>query len=254
MNSDQTPRFPGRIIWKAASGIGLMLFLWWAGLLNLSPSKRFDPSAKQPPEPSWEAQIKSVQRGETDRIEVTKEVVDDKQLEQLTGLTGLRELLIEKGDITAAGLEPLAKLSGLEHLRIRGARIDNEAFERICSINSLQRLNLPQADLTDEGLTAVTNLNQLQLLRLGSPRLTDAGIASIGRVQTLRWLHLIDIPLSAASLKSIAELKNLESLYLDGAKLSDEAYEAFFRMRPDLHVHIDQQHHDRDPHKAGHSH
>jgi hypothetical protein len=73
-------------------------------------------------------------------------------------------------------------------------------------------------------------------------------------VQSLRWLHLIDIPLTDAALQPIGELRNLESLYLDGARISDAAYDEFFRAHPNLHVHIDQHHHDRDPSRLGHSH
>ncbi|WP_425616548.1 hypothetical protein NA78x_000196 [Anatilimnocola sp. NA78] len=210
------------------------------------------PEASAPPELTWDEQVVAVKAGTTDRLEITEATIDDTQLQQLAELSSLRELLLDKSNVTDAGVAHLTKLGKLEHLKLRGARITDAGFQQLCTIESLQRLNLPQADLTDAGLAAITNLKQLELLRLGSPKVTDAGVAHIAQAQTIRWLHLIDIPLGDASLKSIAELPHLESLYLDGAKMSDAAYDEFFKAKPKLHVHIDQKHHDRDPH--GHSH
>ena len=210
------------------------------------------PKEQALPEASWQSQIAAVTKGESDRIEVTQQAIGDDELRQVEGLDQLRELLIDKGTMSAASLPVLAKLSRLEHLKIRGARIDDEGFRRLCAIHSLKRLNLPQADLTDEGLQAIAELKDLELLRFGSPQVTDAGLATIAQVKTLRWLHLIEIPLGDAALKSIAELPKLESLYIDGGKFSDKAWDEFFLARPGLHVHVDQKHHDRDPH--GHSH
>jgi hypothetical protein len=42
-------------------------------------------------------------------------------------------------------------------------------------------------------------------------------------------------------------LPGLQTLYLDGAGVSDEAWSRYFQRHPDVHVHVDQAHHDRDP-------
>jgi hypothetical protein len=205
------------------------------------------------PEATWEAQIAAVKKGESDRIEVAQQAIGDEQLQQLEGLDQLRELLIEKGKMTSASLPTLTKLSRLEHLKIRGAAINDQGFRHLCAIHSLKRLNLPQADLTDEGLLAIADLKELESFRFGSPRVTDTGVLHIGNVKTLRWLHLIDIPLTDSSLDLISmSFPQLESLYIDGGKFSDKAWDNLFAKRPGLHVHVDQKHHDRDPH--GHSH
>jgi len=51
----------------------------------------------------------------------------------------------------------------------------------------------------------------------------------------------------------LAKMEQLESLYLDGADLSDAAVDELFRARPQLHVHFDQEHHDRDPSRHSHA-
>ncbi len=212
-----------------------------------------EPKEQLIPEPTWEAQIAAVKKGESDRIDVTQPAIGDEQIQQLEGLDQLRELLIEKGKMTSASLPVLTKLPRLEHVKLRGAVIDDQGFRHLCAIHSLKRLNLPQADLTDEGLLAIANLKELESFRFGSPRVTDAGVVHIGNVKTLRWLHLIDVPLTDSSLDLISlSFPQLESLYIDGGKFSDKAWDNLFAKRPGLHVHVDQKHHDRDPH--GHSH
>ena len=81
---------------------------------------------------------------------------------------------------------------------------------------------------------------------------TDAGMRTLAELPALRRLHLIDVPITDAGLRVLAGREQLESLYIDGAELSEAAYDDLFRQRPGLHVHINQQHHDRDPH--GHAH
>jgi len=226
--------------------------LGWMGFLPFGSNM---PKDTLPQEASWESQLAAVKNGGSDRIEVTQRQVGDDQLRQLEGLEPLRELLLDKGTMTAAGLASLAKLPKLAQVRIRGARIDDDGFRQLCKISSLQRLNVPQADLTNDGLQSIAQLQQLESFRFGSPRVTDEGIGHIAQLDTIRWLHLIDLPLGDASLQTIAtHFPQLESLYIDGGQFSDAAWDEFFKQRPGLHVHVDQKHHDRDPHGHSHSH
>jgi len=60
------------------------------------------------------------------------------------------------------------------------------------------------------------------------------------------------VPITDDGLRELAKIEQLESLYIDGGNFSDEALAELFRARPGLHVHLNQQHHDRDPHKHEH--
>jgi hypothetical protein len=44
----------------------------------------------------------------------------------------------------------------------------------------------------------------------------------------------------------------LTSFYIDGARVTDEGLEQLLAKRPQLHVHIDQRHSDRDPNRHEH--
>lgn len=252
-NSNRGRQYLILLLFVGCFVVGLAISFWRTGMLVLGSPRKERPSTSAP-EATWDEQIAAVQRGESDRIEITQTLIGDEHLLQLNGLTALRELIVDKSDVTDAGLAPLKNLPNLDHLRLRGARITDQGFHDICQFTSLKRLNLPQADLTDAGLAELPALDKLELLRLGSPRVTNSGMEKVAAVKSLRWLHLIDIPLTDPALKSIGELPNLESLYLDGARISDDAYEQFFRIHPGLHLHIDQKHHDRDPSRAGHTH
>src|SRR5262249_20200414 len=114
---------------------------------------------------------------------------------------------------------------------------------------SLRILNVPQGTFSNEALAHLKQLPELVQFRFGSPRVTDAGMKMLGELPGLKQLHLIDVPITDAGLRELAQMKRLESLYIDGGHFSDQALDEFFRQRPDLHIHLNQQHHDRDPHK-----
>lgn len=114
---------------------------------------------------------------------------------------------------------------------------------------NLTSLNLPHSQLTAEGLEKLSALPKLELLRLGGESIDDAAVLEIRRFPALRFLHLIDTGITDASLGVFAEMSNLESLYLDGANVSSDAIERLLEENPQLHLHIDQKHHDRDPRK-----
>ena len=254
MNTPKNPSQPSLAAIAPFAMAGLMAI---AACVYVATRPASPPKAvkQSPPELSWEAQLAAVKSGEADQIEVTKQAIGDEELKQLAGLDSLRELLLDKGTMTSAGLASLTRLPKLEHVRIRGARIDDEGFRLICAMPALKRINLPQADLTNDGLQAIAEAKHLESLRFGSPRVTDEGVKHIAQLETIRWLHFIDLPLGDQSLKTIAaHFPQLESLYIDGGKFSDAAWDEFFQMRPGLHVHIDQKHHDRDPHSHSHSH
>jgi hypothetical protein len=166
----------------------------------------------------------------------------------------VRELLIEDSTITDAGLAYLEALAELEHLRIRGAAITDVGIRSLCRLSNLRVLNLPHAQFSDVGLAELVKLPNLELLRFGSPAVSDAGMAYCRTMPKLRFLHLIDVPISDQGLLHLRGMAQLESLYVDGADLSDAAVEALLTDLPNLHLHIDQQHHDRDPHKNDHEH
>jgi len=206
-------------------------------------------------EPSFERQLEAVQAGSSDTIHIASWRILDADISGLAETSALRTLIIDDPEsrITAAGLKHLAGLPNLEHLRIRGSGVDDAALTEIAKIKSLRILNLPRGEFSDAGLAQLKPLPQLAQFRFNSPAVTDAGMLTLAAFPALTRLHLIDVAITDQGLKTLAGIERLESLYIDGGTLSDGALDELFRKRPDLHVHLNQQHHDRDPHKHDHN-
>jgi hypothetical protein len=212
---------------------------------NLGPELR---------EPSLEEQLRGVQASSTEEIHVSATPIDDNDLAPVAAATALRVLILDHPEsrVSVVGIRYLAGLPKLEHLRLRGLGIDDQAVAEIAKIKSLQILNVPRGEFTDAGLAQLKELPMLLQLRFGSPRVTDAGVAGLAEFPALLRLHLIDVPIGDEGLRALAKMEQLESLYIDGGNISDEAVEELFRARPKLHVHLNQEHHDRDPHRHAH--
>ena len=198
-------------------------------------------------------QIAAVASRESGTIHVTSRPIGGSDLAQLSGLKGLQVLLLDhvENAIGDRDCQALAQHEGLIHLRIRGGTIGDEGLTHLATLPNLRILNLPHSRVTDRGLTSLASAPRLSQLRLGSTQITDKGLANLAEFPALSQIHLIDAPITDAGLKTIAALPELQSLYLDGSQVTDSGLDRLFRARPDLHVHINQQHHDRDP-KRGH--
>lgn len=214
------------------------------------------PSAELP----LDEQIAAVRSGRSDRVSCALASLDSdidggrRQLDGLAALSTLRVLQLDHSDnrISPTDAARLLKLPELEHIRLRGVAVDDATIAGIPTTSKLRIINLPNADLTDAGFACLQRLPKLEQLRLRSPRVSATGLQALKTFPSLLRLHLIDVPVTDAGLRIFQELPKLQSLYLDGATVSDLGYDALFAARPDLHVHLNQRHHDRDPHVHPH--
>jgi len=195
----------------------------------------------------FEPQFEAVRAGASSRI-VADAPLTAAEWESLRGLVGLRELVLRRGVADDTRAEILATLPDLERLVLRDSPLSDVGFRAIARCSRLVHLNVPQAACTAAGVRALRHIPALRSLRLGgrnfAGRATGAAVAELASLDSL---HLIDVPLGDDGLAAIAGLPGLRNLYLDGARVSDEAWGRYFQQRPDVHVHVDQAHHDRDP-------
>jgi hypothetical protein len=206
-----------------------------------------------PAELSLEEQVRAVEAGKTTRIQIEATPFSQLDLPLLQDLDPLTELLLDHPDSKIHAGWFLVRLPNLTHFRYRGTGIDDLALTIIVfGSPKLQILNIPRGEFTDSGLEELKSLPDLVQLRFGSPHVTDEGMKTIAELPALKRLHLIGVSITDAGLAELAKIERLESLYVDDAKISDAAWEELFRQRPKLHVHINQQHHDRDPHQHEH--
>ena len=212
------------------------------------------PPGRGATEASLAEQIAAVEQGESTRIQIAETVLGDTDAAVIGKVLGLKELLVDHPEsrFSVAGIASLAALTHLEHLRIRGPGIDNGCLTELARCEKLQILNVPQGSFDDDGLAVLAELPHLVQLRFGGPAVTDRGMQMLDGFPALLRLHLIDVPITDAGLMELAKIERLQSLYIDGGNISDAGWDELFRLRPTLHVHVNQQHHDRDPHKHPH--
>lgn len=198
-------------------------------------------------------QIKAGRAGRLDQIVVEGDSISDQDLSQLDeSMTWVETLIVDEGVVTDEGLESIAKLPNLRHLRLRLSPITDTGLELLSNCPELAILNLPHATCTVDGLKHLVALANLRNLRIASDKLEASAADAIAELTTLRSIHLIGVPIDDAGLRKIAALENLQSLYLDDAAVTESGWDWLFENHPDLHVHVNQDHHDRDPHNEEH--
>jgi hypothetical protein len=177
--------------------------------------------------------------------------VTDGDLLLLTNTEHITSILIDSSDITEKGLNPLTSMQNLIQLRLR-TRLTDAAIPFIMKMTQLQFLNLPQADFTDDGIQILSSHPNIQLLRIGGKRLSNKSLESIATMPSLSFLHLIGVPVDDQGLPALYAMQQLQSLYLDDTDVTDEGLVKLLGKLPRLHLHIDQNHIDRDPNKHEH--
>jgi hypothetical protein len=207
------------------------------------PTKELAPES----EATIAQQITLGRAGQLDRIELLETGADDAMLEMLTAEDDwLDALVLDEGVISDRGVDAIARLPNLFHLRLRNSPISDQGLERLSACESIQILNLPQCQATADGIASLAVLPDLRNLRLGGNQLTSATAKSIAMIKSLRNVHLISVPIDDEGLRQIASLPKLQSLYLDDSDVTSAGWDWLFEKHPDLHLHVNQQHVDRD--------
>lgn len=184
---------------------------------------------------------------ESDKLHVTDFEVSDAMIPQIADIPSIETLIIDKGVLHDSSINTISALPKLRHLRLRLSPITDEGLKTLAQCETLWYVNLPHVDCTAEGIAALAQLPRLRQLRIGSTELGNEITPAVASIETLRGLHLIGVAVTDGGLKKLAAMPNLESLYLDDSKVTEAGWDWLFKNYPQLHVHINQAHHDRDP-------
>jgi hypothetical protein len=187
-----------------------------------------------------------------DILHVTEFEVSDAMMARVKHLDSVETLIIDKGVLSDRAINPISAMPRLRHLRLRLSPITDEGLKTLAQCESLWYINLPHARCTAEGVAALRQIPRLRQLRLGSPGLGNEVTAAIASIESLRGIHLIGVAVTDEGLKTLAAMPHLESLYLDDAKVTEAGWEWLFRNYPQIHVHVNQEHHDHDPKRHAH--
>ena len=192
-------------------------------------------------------QIQDIQNGQShELISAVPFVADD--WKAIRGLKGLQTLILPVGTAHDSDMEVITTLPDIQRLVLRHSPLSDSGMKTLSRCATLRNLNVPQVSCSILGIRSMESLPHLEHLRIGGSSLDGSEVCrAVVRFSHLKTLHLIDIAIGDEGLDTLAGRPDLWSLYLDGAEASDAAWERYFEACPQVHVHINQSHHDRDP-------
>lgn len=239
---------------KAILGLAVcVISLWLAGCQVKKEIATDSKEKTKEQEMGWATQIQSVREGLTDSIEITTSAVTDTQFIDLAEQGELRRLILDQGAITDASAPTLGTLKKLLLIKLRNCPLTDSSASVFRELESLQFLNVPQAEFSVSGLKALAGHPNLRQLRISGTLLNDDACELFNELPELRFLHLIGPKITAVGIEHLTKIEKLQSLYIDDCPAPDADWEVFFKLRPDVHVHLDQHHLDRDPAKHAHT-
>ncbi|MDG2223444.1 MAG: hypothetical protein P8L85_18830 [Rubripirellula sp.] len=200
----------------------------------------------------FERACEQIRRDARTSLHIQNFPVTDDMIPNVKDLEQLSTLVFDKGAVTDKSMETIASLPFLQHLRLRLSPITDDGLRELSKSKSLWFLNLPHSEVTAAGVAELQRIPSLRQLRLGSPNLGNEVTREIAKFPAIRGIHLIGVPVTDEGLKTLAEMPYLESLYLDDSAVTQTGWDWLFREHPSLHVHVNQNHLDRDPKRHTH--
>src|SRR2546422_2304935 len=97
-----------------------------------------------------------------ERLDLSNTDVKDKGLEQIKGLTGLTELVLDySGRFTDAGFAQLAGLRNLRRLGLLRTVVTDKSMQTVAGFTQLESLDLNYTGVTDKSRDVFLNLKKL---------------------------------------------------------------------------------------------
>ena len=100
------------------------------------------------------------------KVDLTGKPVSDADVNVLTGLAGLHNLVLRETRITDAGLAHLKRARRLRVLDLDQTRVSDAGLAHLGELTSLRGLYLARTEVTDAGLAALSPLKKLRELGL----------------------------------------------------------------------------------------
>jgi Leucine-rich repeat (LRR) protein len=139
----------------------------------------------------------------------------------LSGLTGLKELSLNRYAISGVGARHLTNLKELEyfHMWLSSERFDGAVLAQLAELDSLEALYL-YASVTDRDLRHLIGLTSLRELAVKVNDLHGPGLDHLSTLPNLEFLGLLGAGFSDDSLRYLRDLTSLRSLKFHGEGLN----------------------------------
>jgi fatty acid desaturase/peptidoglycan/LPS O-acetylase OafA/YrhL len=170
------------------------------------------------------------------KVDLTGKPVSDGDVNVLTGLAGLRNLVLRQTRITDAGLVALKSMRRLRELDLDETGVTDAGLVHLGTLTSLRGLYLAGTEVSDDGLSALSSLKKLRELGLRRTKVTDAGLRQVGALAELRVLDLRETRVTCSGLSSLAGLSRLQKLYVSGTQISTAGAQELERALPNVKI------------------
>jgi hypothetical protein len=160
----------------------------------------------------------------------------DDDLAQMSRLSGIKTLTLDRTLITDMGLAHLKKLTDLRYLRLDDANVTDAGLVHLGELTTLESLELCNTKVTDTGLVHLEGLTKLVSLELGSTKVTDAGLVHLEGLSSLRALELANTHVTDAGLTHLKGLTKLEWLGLRMTRATDAGVATLNEALPGLKI------------------
>lgn len=149
--------------------------------------------------------------------------LQDADMENISGLTGLEELLLyHNPQLTDGSLRFIQSLTNLRILDLIGTDITDNGLKIIIPLVNLSCLKLATTKVTDKGLEVLSSLKNLEDLAIGGdPDLVGKGFHHLARIPKLRLLGLHGFHFTELTWKQLGQLTNIEELFLNDSNIDD---------------------------------
>ena len=162
--------------------------------------------------------------------------VTDAGLENLAGLTGVKELHFYGSSARVSNLKFAASMVKLRILNAGVIRLGDDDMAVLSRFPQLESLQVAGLEITDAGLRYVAGLPELQELMIRGTRASDASIALIaGKLPKLQSLNIIDTAVTNHALESLSRHPALRVLSVSDNQIDGRGL-AFLRGAPKLQV------------------
>jgi hypothetical protein len=189
-------------------------------------------SPPQPPQPAWLVHLLG---DDFFNNIVMIGVFSDDLMIHLRDLPKLHSLLAGE-KVTDAGLENLKGLSQLKNISLRWAQITDAGLEHVKDLTQLKDLDLTDTQVTDAGLGQLKGLENLEFLGLMGTRVTDEGLKNLKEMEHLKSLNLNGTQVTDVGLEHLKRLNQLQNLWLQGTKITDAGVDKLKQALPNVKI------------------
>ncbi|MFA7336332.1 MAG: hypothetical protein WC028_06070 [Candidatus Obscuribacterales bacterium] len=145
----------------------------------------------------------------------------DKAMKYVACLTGLKQLNLDRSEVTDEGLSQAKTLVNLESMTLFSTLVKGKAFKDLTGLKKLHTINIPLNELTPETYELFKAYPKLTSLDVGRCHPSEQAIKSIAKC-----INLTDLDISGnqsvndRNIKYLTALKQLKTLKLFGTNVS----------------------------------